>query len=149
MSSLYSFYVWYEGECKKYELSEYIDTEPYQYYGDGEDNSDKTIFIPLNEIIENEAYSNIIDYFTNLFMEYLNRIADIKKSDENKKIIKETLIKNIEGFDVDKIFLHSFYKDKDIITYRGYDYIRIQFNNDSVINKKGIIAFIKYLIGMF
>ena len=82
-------------------------------------------------------------------MEYLNRIADIKKSDENKKIIKETLIKNIEGFDVDKIFLHSFYKDKDIITYRGYDYIRIQFNNDSVVNKKGIIAFIKYLIGMF
>lgn len=149
MSGLYSFYAWYEGECKKYELSEYIDTEPYQYYGNGEDNSDKTDFIPMNKIIESETYIVIVDYFTNLFIEYLNRIADIKKSDENKKIIKETLIKNIEGFDIDKIFLHSFYKDKDIITYRGYDYIRIQFNNNSVVNKKGIIAFIKYLIGMF
>lgn len=149
MSDLYSFYVWYEGECKKYELSEYIDTEPYQYYGDGEDNSDKTDFIPMNKIIESETYTVIIDYFTNLFMEYLNRIADVKKSEENKKIIKKTLIKNIEGFDVDKIFLHSFYKDKDIITYRGYDYIRIKFNDTSIVNKKGINAFINYLIKMF
>lgn len=149
MSSLYSFYVWYEGECKKYELSEYIDTEPYQYYGNGEDNSDKTDFIPINKIIESETYIVIIDYFTNLFMEYLNRIADIKKSEENKKIIKETLIKNIEGFDVDKIFLHSFYKDKDIITYRGYDYIRIKFNDTSIVNKKGINAFINCFIKMF
>lgn len=149
MSSFYSFYVWYEGECKKYELSEYIDTEPYQYYGNGEDNSDKTDFIPINKIIESETYIVIVDYFTNLFMEYLNRIADIKKSEENKKIIKETLIKNIEGFDVDKIFLHSFYKDKDIITYRGYDYIRIKFNDTSIVNKKGINAFINCLIKMF
>ncbi len=149
MSSLYSFYVWYEGECKKYELSEYIDTEPYQYYGNGEDNSDKTDFIPINKIIESETYIVIIDYFTNLFMEYLNRIVDIKKSEENKKIIKETLIKNIEGFDVDKIFLHSFYKDKDIITYRGYDYIRIKFNDTSIVNKKGINAFINCFIKMF
>ena len=149
MSSLYSFYAWYEGECKKYELSKYIDTEPYQYYGNGEDNSDKTDFIPMNKIIESETYIVIIDYFTNLFIEYLNRIADIKKSDENKKIIKETLIKNIEGFDIDKIFLHSFYKDKDIITYRGYDYIRIKFNNTSIVNKKGIDAFINCLIKMF
>ena len=149
MFDLYSFYVWYENGNKQYCLSGYIDTEPYQYYGNGEDNRDKTDFIPMNKIIESETYIVIVDYFTNIFMEYLNRIADIKNSDENKKIIKETLIKNIEGFDIDKIFLHSFYKDKDIITYRDYDYIRIKFNNTSIVNKKGIDAFINCLIKMF
>lgn len=149
MFDLYSFYVWYENGNKQYCLSGYIDTEPYQYYGNGEDNRNKTDFIPMNKIIESETYIVIVDYFTNIFMEYLNRIADIKNSDENKKIIKETLIKNIEGFDIDKIFLHSFYKDKDIITYRGYDYIRIKFNNTSIVNKKGIDAFINCLIKMF
>lgn len=149
MSSLYSFYCWYENGCERYCISKYIDTEPYQYYGNGKDNSNKTLFISMKEIIENETYNIIIDYFVDIFIEYLNKFSDIKKSDENKKVIKEILIKNIKGFDVDKIFLRSFYKDKNIISYRGYDYIRIQFNNDSVANKKGIGAFMNYLIGMF
>lgn len=149
MSKLYSFNCWYENKRKTYNISEYIDTEPYAYYGEGDDNSDKTIFIPMKEIIENETYNVIIDYFVDLFIEYLNKFSDIKKCDENKKIIKDCLIKNIEGFDIERIFLHSFTKNEDIIFYRGYNYIRIKFNEISNVNKKGINAFINYLLGMF
>lgn len=149
MSKIYSFNCWYENKRKTYNISEYIDTEPYAYYGEGDDNSDKTVFIPMKEIIENETYNVVIDYFVDLFIKYLNRFGDIKKCDENKKIIKDCLIKNIEGFDIERIFLHSFTKNKKIIFYRGYDYIRIKFNEISNVNNKGIRVFINYLLGMF
>lgn len=148
MNKLYAFDVCYTDNKTNYYLHEYFDTEEYEYYGNGEDNRNKTIYIPLKDFKPDTFEDLILNYFTDIFIEYICNKKTITKSDVNKKIMKEYIKKNVVVFDIDRIFYYELLHDKKKINY-AYRYIRLLFNVNSIINTKGIRSFDDEIIQLF
>lgn len=148
MDNLYAFDVYYSDNKAIYYLYKYFDTEGYEYYGDGEDNSNKTIYIPLKNFGSESLKDLMLDYFTNILIECMCNIKTIAKSNDNTKIIKEYLKENIIGFDIDRIYYRELLCDNNKINY-AYRYVRILFDTNNIINTKGIKSFDNEIIQLF